>query len=121
MKLHRSDGAAVVFTGYGPGYLAVNGERHACSLIVSARAVSAWRIAGFEALTAGDFEALLQHRPEILLLGTGATLRFPAPSLTRAVAAAGVGLEVMDTGAACRTYNVLAAEGRRVVAAVLLA
>jgi uncharacterized protein len=63
---------------------------------------------------------LLAHRPEIVLLGTGATQRFPHPRLSAPLAAARVGFEVMDTRAACRTYNILLGEGRRVVAAVLL-
>ncbi|HET7157715.1 MAG TPA: MTH938/NDUFAF3 family protein, partial [Burkholderiales bacterium] len=64
--------------------------------------------------------SLLTTRPEIILFGSGATLRFPRPELTRAIAAAAVGLETMDTAAACRTYNVLTAEGRQVLAALLV-
>ena len=75
---------------------------------------------GFDALTETDLAALLEHEPEVVLLGTGATHRFPHPRLTRALAEAGVGVEVMDTPAACRTFNVLAAEGRKVVAVLLI-
>ena len=63
--------------------------------------------------------AIKTHNPEIVLLGTGRRLRFPPAALTRSLAAARVGLEVMDTPAACRTYNILTGERRRVLAALL--
>ena len=63
---------------------------------------------------------LLELKPAIVLLGTGAAQRFPMPALARRLTTAQVGLEVMDTAAACRTYNILAAEGRRVAAALLM-
>jgi uncharacterized protein len=63
---------------------------------------------------------LAELRPEVVILGTGVKLRFPPPSLTRALVEANIGLEVMDTGAACRTYNILMGDGRRVVAALLM-
>lgn len=73
-----------------------------------------------EALTPADVEAVLALEPEVILLGTGARQRFPHPAIARAVQSAGVGFEVMDTPAACRTYNVLVQEGRRVAAAILI-
>ena len=72
------------------------------------------------ALKAGDFAGLLQHRPELVLLGTGATQRFPHPRLLSALSDARVGVEMMDTRAACRTFNILIAEDRRVVAALIV-
>ncbi len=63
---------------------------------------------------------LAELKPEVVLLGTGTRLRFPHPRLTRALTDAGIGVEVMDTPAACRTFNILAAEGRKVLAAVIL-
>ena len=77
--------------------------------------------AGFDALTARDFAQLLSHRPEIVLLGTGATQRLPHPRLLAALHEARVGVEAMDTRAACRTFNILVAEGRRVAAALWIA
>jgi len=71
-------------------------------------------------LTEPIFAKLAELPLEILILGTGARLQFPHPSLTHRVASAGIGLEVMDTHAACRTYNILLAEDRRVGAALLL-
>lgn len=123
MKLHLSGLTAVnAFTGYGPGYVAVNGMRHERSLIVLPdRLVLDWAATSFEALAAEHLAAVAEYSPEIVLLGTGATLRFPRPELTRPLAQAGIGLEVMDVQAACRTYNILAAESRRVAAALLFA
>ena len=110
-----------MISGYGPDYVAINGQRYARSLIVMPdRIIEEWGATSFSALAEAHFLTLAELRPEILLLGTGATLRFPDLRLTQALSAARIGLEVMDTHAACRTYNILLAEGRRVVAAVLL-
>ena len=72
-------------------------------------------------MTADDFAGCCRRTPEIVLLGTGATQRFPRPALTAPLHDAHVGLEVMDTRAACRTYNILVAEGRPVTAALIVA
>ena len=121
MKFHltRPDGRNL-FTGYGPGYLSVNGTRHETSLIVLADRVAQWAVDSLEALDEAAFEQLAKLPVEILLLGTGTALRFPHPRLSQAVRDAGIGLEVMDTSAACRTYNILLGEDRRVGAALLL-
>jgi uncharacterized protein len=122
MKLHLTTTAGQnLFTGYGAGYVAVNGVRYTTSLIVTPQQVlDDWRAIGFGQLGTAHFEFLLGLKPEIVLLGTGHTLRFPAPALTQCLMQVRVGLEVMDTAAACRTYNILNAEGRNVVAGVLL-
>ncbi|MEK6594413.1 MAG: Mth938-like domain-containing protein [Pseudomonadota bacterium] len=121
MKLHLApSGGQNLFTGYGPGYVSVNGARQEKNIIVTAERIMDWNIAGFEALNARDFELLLGLQPEIAILGTGDTLRFPVPMLSRPLVTAGVGFEVMDTKAACRTYNILMAEGRKVAAAILI-
>ena len=73
-----------------------------------------------ETLCEDDFATLAGLGAEILLLGTGNSLRFPSPALLQPLMAARTGLEVMDTRAACRTFNILAAEGRKVAAAILL-
>lgn len=122
MKFHltRAEGQSL-FTGYGPGYVAINDQQYRHPLIVSTgRPVEAWDVADFQTLTPAHFEALLELKPEIVLLGTGDTLRFPHPRLTQPLAAAAVGFEAMDTKAACRTYNILMAEGRQVVAAIFV-
>jgi uncharacterized protein len=81
--------------------------------------VQAWTAASFDSLSDSDFAALLNLSPELVLLGTGTRQRFPHPRLTRALTEARIGIEVMNTAAACRTYNILMSEGRRVVAAFL--
>jgi uncharacterized protein len=98
------------------------GEQHLqASCIVSADTVIAdWEPASFAALTPAHLERVLALEPEVVLLGTGATQRFPPAAIRTMLAARGVGLEVMDLGAACRTFNVLVQEERRVVAALFL-
>lgn len=121
MKLQLEGRSALnTVTAYGAGFVMVNGERHEQNLIVLPERIVPWRAPGFEALAEGDFEMLAALGTELVLLGTGGALRFPAPRLTRALALARIGLEVMDTQAACRTYNILMAEERRVAAALLL-
>ena len=122
MKLHASGPSGVnTITGYGEGYVMVNGERRASSVVVLPDRVQEWSVGGFDDLTAEDFDFLKELKVEIVLLGTGARQRFPHPRLTAALAQAGIGLEVMDVQAACRTYNILAAEERIVAAALLFA
>jgi uncharacterized protein len=109
------------FTGYGEGYVEVNGARHASSLVVSGeRLVTDWPATSVDALSADHLAAILELKPEIVLLGTGNSFRFPEPSRVAPLYKAGIGVEVMDTPAACRTYNILLGEGRNVVAALIL-
>jgi uncharacterized protein len=119
MKLQLEQAAGRhVFTSSGRGYVAVNHTRHEHPLLVMGDVLQPWKATAFEALAAEHVTELLAWDAEIVLLGTGATLRFPERALTAPLSAAGVGLEIMDTRAACRTFNVLTAEGRRVLAAV---
>ena len=121
MKFHLSTAAGLMVTGTGPGWIRVGTTVYQESMVLTPTEVkTGWGGAGFAGLTPADFEGLLATDPEVVLLGTGRSLRFPHPRLSQALAKAGVGLEVMDTAAACRTYNILAAEGRRVTAALLL-
>jgi uncharacterized protein len=121
VKLHASGPSGVnTITGYGEGYVAVNGERRASNVVVLPDRVQEWSVSGFDHLTADDFLFLRDLKVEIVLLGTGSRQRFPHPRLTAALAQAGIGLEVMDVPAACRTYNILVAEERKVAAALLL-
>jgi uncharacterized protein len=120
MKLHLTPGAGLhLFSGYGAGYVSVNNVRYENCVLVTPQAVSVWAVDRFETLVATDFSFIAELKPEIVILGTGAKQRFPGPELRRALAASGAGVEVMDTRAACRTYNILASEGRKVVAAVV--
>jgi len=122
MKLHiAAAGVQNLFTAYGEGYVMVNRTRYQTSLIVLPdQAVESWPPTSLESLTQAHFEAIIGHAPEIILLGTGAALRFPSREIRQVLAHANIGVEVMDTYAACRTYNILASEGRRVAAALIL-
>ena len=119
LQLAQTDGLNT-FTAYGEGYVSVNGIRHNHNVAVQPdRLISEWTQADFDSLTLADFELLAGLDAEIILLGTGKQLRFPRPELMRPLIQAQKGLEVMDLQAACRTYNILAAEGRKVAAALL--
>ena len=121
MKLQLFAPAALnSIAAYGDGYVVVNNVRHETSVIVMPDRVLPWSTADFEALSAGDFEMLAGLGHDVVLLGTGARLRFPHPALAHPLAAARIGLEVMDLKAACRTYNVLLADSRQVAAALLM-
>lgn len=121
MKFHLSQAEGNVVTGSGPGWVRIGADEHRSSFVVSPESiVEPWAEGGFEALSEQDFVQLKALDPEIVLLGTGARQRFPHPRLYRALTEAGIGVEVMDSAAAARTYNIIAAEGRRVAAALLL-
>ncbi|WP_434516534.1 Mth938-like domain-containing protein [Dechloromonas sp. ARDL1] len=121
MKLHTSNTDGLnLFSAYGDDFVTVNQEKHFANLILLPDTViPSWTSATVATLTTADMERLLALKTEIILLGTGSRLRFPAGALLRPFAPAGIGLDVMDLKAACRTYNILAAEGRKVAAALL--
>jgi uncharacterized protein len=105
---------------HGPGGVLVNGVEYHDSVIVPWRGtVRPWAVTDFANLEEAHFASLLELAPELVIFGSGQRIRFPHPSLTRALMARRIGLETMDTAAACRTYNVLLAEDRSVVAALL--
>jgi uncharacterized protein len=122
LKLHLSGiSEQNTFTGYGTGYVTINHVRYEHSLIVLPdRPIENWEPQTFEQLKTEHFEFLLSLQPEMVLVGTGPVLRFPHPSLTKMLISSGIGVEVMDTAAVCRTYNILMAEGRRVAAALII-
>ena len=122
MKLHlNTSNTQKIFTAHGTGYIMVSGERFEHSIVVTQdRVLNDWEAKEFESLDETHFSYFLTLKPEILLFGTGKQQRFPHPRLYRELIHAGVGVEFMDTPAACRTYNILMAEDRNVVAAVLL-
>jgi uncharacterized protein len=112
---------ANVITRHSPGELWVGSVRFAHSVLVPwVGDVHRWACEDVAALTAADFDAVLAFDPEVVIFGSGARLRFVAPALLRGLIERRIGVETMDTAAACRTYNVLATEGRSVVAALLL-
>ncbi|MBL8480581.1 MAG: Mth938-like domain-containing protein [Rhodocyclaceae bacterium] len=122
MKLHldkRDDTLAV--TAHGPGYIEINRQRIAHGLILLPKRIAGrWAEQGFEGLTSADFAALCELGADVILIGTGMRQRFPAPALLRPLVEARLGFEVMDTPAACRTYNILMGESRAVAAALIL-
>jgi len=111
-----------LFRSYANGEVRVGEQILRSSCIVMADALDAsWPPRSVEELSAAHLEAIFRLQPQLVLLGTGATQRFPAAAIRGAFAQRRIGLEVMDLGAACRTFNLLVQEGRRVAAAVLLA
>ena len=121
MKLQPDRSDAPVINAHGPGWVAVNGTRYTHALLIDSRgSVSDWACTDFETLAPEHFERLGLLRPELVIFGSGKRLRFPAPSLLSPLYARRIGLETMDTVAACRTYNILSSEGRHVLAALLI-
>lgn len=122
MKLYQDPtGNLNLVTGYGDDHVLINKVRHESNLVVTAeRVVTDWAPGGFGALSAEDFAAVRELGPEVVIIGTGGRQRFPSPALLRPLIEARIGFEVMDLAAACRTYNILAGEGRAVAAALLL-
>ena len=122
MKLHLETGAGLnLVRGYVPGCITVNQVTYHASLVVLPDClIPDWPPQAFADLRPEHFERIRCLDPEIVVLGTGRRLRLPAPELLLPLTAAGIGLEAMDTGAACRTYNILMGEGRRVAAVLLM-
>lgn len=122
MKLtdHNTPGTVIV-RGYSPGELRL-GEAtlHESCLLAADRVIADWGPRTVNDLTAEHIDAIRALSPEVVVLGTGLRQQFPDRALMARLLSQGIGLEVMDTGAACRTYNVLVSEDRRVVAALLL-
>ncbi|VTU31252.1 Mth938-like domain-containing protein [Variovorax sp. RA8] len=121
MKLQPDKSDAQTLTAHGPGWVAVNNERIENSVVVGSRGERfAWDCSRFEELGAEHFAQLASLDAELVIFGSGARIRFPQPAWIQPLMARRTGVETMDTGAACRTYNILAGEGRHVVAALLV-
>jgi uncharacterized protein len=122
MKFHLQAPTSNLVTATGDGWLRVGTHEYRENVVLTPETVTTgFAAAGFDALTERDFEPLLASAPEIVLLGTGAVQRFPPPRVTAPLLRARVGVEVMDTRAACRTYNILVGDGRQVAAALIVA
>jgi len=121
LKLHADSPTALnTVTAYGPGFVEVNQIRHQRPLLVMPdRPVEPWDVTSFDALSTADFDRLRDLAPELVILGTGARQRFAHPRLLRPLLEARIGCEAMTSQAACRTYNILMGEGRKVLAAIL--
>ncbi|MDB5880125.1 MAG: hypothetical protein JWP43_3 [Ramlibacter sp.] len=121
MKLQPDQSDVQSISGYGPGWVGVNGEKITSSVIISSRGERlAWPAARFEDLGAEHFAQLAAVQAEIVIFGSGARIRFPQAAWLQPLIARRIGVETMDTAAACRTYNILAQEGRDVAVALLL-
>ena len=123
MKLFRElDADLNLVAAYDASAITIKGQAYSDNLILTPDAVfSPWASQrSFSQLEEGDFAQIRDLQPALVLLGTGIKQRFPKPALLRALIDARIGYEVMDTGSACRTYNILATEGRLVVAALML-
>jgi len=122
VKLHPLPPSAFynTFTAYGDGFVEINEKRFESSILVLPEgAIIPWPVARFESLAPEHFEQILALAPEVVVFGSGERLRFLPPRLARALTNHQIGIEAMDLRAACRTFNILMAEGRRVVAALL--
>jgi uncharacterized protein len=122
LKLHADPSSVLnTVTGYGPGWIEVNRQRHETAILVMPEGeLSVWPHAQVDAIDSASLDAVAARKPEIVLLGTGPVQRFPHPRLAASLARYRIGLDVMDTRAACRTYNILMSEGRKVAAVLLL-
>jgi len=122
MQINREEGTVSnAITAYAVGEIRMRDRVFRASLIATREAViEEWNPAAVEALAIGDFARLLELAPDVVILGTGPKQRMPPPELFAAFAARRIGLEVMDTGAACRTYNLLLSEYREVALALIV-
>ena len=122
MKLHASVTKQYqTVTGYDRSGVEINAEHFGNSLIMQPEmAPRAWPVAAFEALNADHFAQILADAPDVVILGTGARQRFVHPALTSALTLRRIGVECMDNQAACRTYNILMGEGRKVTLALII-
>lgn len=112
--------ADYVFNNYGSGILTVNDQPYERSLLIFPNALTEWPVTSIPELELDHFAAFIDRRPDIIILGTGQTQQFPSIDLRRELAGQQIQLDVMDTAAACRTYNLLVSEDRNVGAAVLV-
>jgi uncharacterized protein len=122
MKLHATSTQQYqTVTAYDESGVEINAVRYGKSLLVMPEMPPAdWPVTSFDALTAEDFAQIEAAEPDVVILGTGARQRFIHPRLVTNLAARRVGVETMDNQAACRTYNILMAEGRKVALALIL-
>jgi uncharacterized protein len=121
MKLQPDKSDVQTLTAHGPGWVAINNERVEQSVVLGSRGERfVWNCARFEELGPEHFAQLAAIGAETVIFGSGARIRFPQPAWLRPLIDRRTGLETMDTAAACRTYNILASEGRHVLAALLV-
>ena len=120
MKLQPDQSDAQTISGYGPGWVGVGPEKITHNVVLGSRGERFEWAASYEDLVPEDFARIAALKVEVVIFGSGRRIRFPRPEWLAALAAARIGVETMDTAAACRTYNILAQEGREVAVALLL-
>jgi uncharacterized protein len=122
LKLHADQPDALnTVTAYGDDYIEINRVRYPHSILLMPEGpVQQWDVNRFEDLNAEHFSRLLADAPEVVIFGSGNRLRFPHPRLTAELVRRRIGVDTMDLKAACRTYNILMAEGRKVAALLLV-
>lgn len=121
MKLQPDKSKAQTITAHGPGWVAIDNQKVDASVVLGSRGERfAWDARHFDELGAAHFAQLARLDAELVIFGSGTRLRFPHPAWLAPLMAQRTGVETMDTAAACRTYNILAGEGRHVIAALLI-
>ncbi len=121
MQLDLEKGDSLIIRSFSAGEIRINDQVVTTHIILAVdKIIGEWTPPPIEKLSIADFRLPLEHDPEVILFGTGLIQRFPKAELITDVLRRGVGFEVMATGAACRTFNVLASERRRVIAALLV-
>lgn len=112
---------ANTITGYGDGYVEINKTPYRHAVLLSSNGeILEWPVHSFNDLTAGNFSQMITLKPELILIGTGNRQHFPKPELLKSLIEAKIGFEIMDSQAACRTYNILVGEGRQVLLALIV-
>jgi uncharacterized protein len=112
---------ANTITGYGDGYIEINKIPYSHAVLLSSDGeILEWAVKSFEELSPADFTQMATLKPELIIIGTGKRQRFPKPELLKTLIEAKIGFEVMDSQAACRTYNILVGEGRQVLLALIV-
>jgi uncharacterized protein len=120
LKLQPDQSDVQTITGYGPGWVGVGTDKISHNVVIGSHGERLAWAGSFEELGPEHFDMLAQLQVEVVIFGSGARIRFPQPAWVAALAARRIGVETMDTAAACRTYNILAQEGREVAVALLL-
>ena len=122
MKLQSDPhSGANTITGYGDGYIEINKIPYSHAVLLSSDGeILEWAVKSFEELSPADFTQMATLKPELIIIGTGKRQRFPKPELLKTLIDAKLGFEVMDSQAACRTYNILVGAGRQVLLALIV-
>jgi len=120
MRFAQDSADGNLIQAYRQGEIIVNERKINHSVVITANEIIEWLPQQFADITPEHLDRLADYRPEIVILGTGKRQQFPPPHFPVGLQTQGIGVEVMNTDAACRTFNVLMSEGRRVVAAMIL-